>query len=836
MRGTTSTHGPDDVCAIDLPASMAARDRPKAVARHSETTQTHEAPSGMQEMGNTAPDPYNDAVAAFTELLCAEAPQRWFSLAARTPGVMTAYMARNKSLFALPMDRREALTDFHLMRCIVEMADREAGEANEELELGAGTQTEELVAKGAISTSEDRIAGDSASSVPQIDEVPRQDRAMEEDVAAHPKQVRLPGLGSGMRSWVNVERLQQAERVIAENHWLEHIRNEVAGEITNDDMDQETDSELAIIAFARSLAAETREGSMEVRERLWSGCTGIDGAASTFLSGVLHWAERSVGSVTIADISQPGAPLIYVNDQFVQLCGYTREEILGRNCRFLQGPETEPEMVASIQECMRTGGDCHVRITNYRKDGSTFLNLLSLRCIREKNGISRFVVALQAKVTTAEASNPTMSVPSSPDELDSASRRQLEWQQRVFRRMPSLLEIHIPRPTGKAAAGPSEGSGWESHLRNKALVEKARLEQAHEKRRRDMLTVKAAAVQVAHMERAGRGEVVVPGASWMVFGESFIGEHQRMLDTLQTSDAAKMDDESHGAEKHAHMVQLTLLSWLQPDAGVVALRALLGSRRAAKLFKTFLTRACPRLLPSLDELMKVLRNGAVAEINFSDPRHQGVPSQKTATRSSEATDGALRGQLTLHELLDKEMLLAWTEFLASDECAGHIVTRLRLPGTSVAAPPPGTFNALMQAMNGLLLLSETSTGSSTWLSMFTNATSSWYTPCLSWTCALLGSRWCTSTTPSNDSLATHPLRRSAKTAVFCRGRNRGRGCSRACACHTRASLVRSQDHKLSQEWYRFCQRALVASGMRLAWCVPLHDWSCKRCRRFEQCQ
>ena len=238
-----------------------------------------------------------------------------------------------------------------------------------------------------------------------------------------------------------------------------------------------------------------------------------------------------------------------------------------------------------------------------------------------------------------------------------------------------------------------------------------------------MLTVKAAAVQVAHMERAGRGEVVVPGASWMVFGESFIGEHQRMLDTLQTSDAAKMDDESHGAEKHAHMVQLTLLSWLQPDAGVVALRALLGSRRAAKLFKTFLTRACPRLLPSLDELMKVLRNGAVAEINFSDPRHQGVPSQKTATRSSEATDGALRGQLTLHELLDKEMLLAWTEFLASDECAGHIVTRLRLPGTSVAAPPPGTFNALMQAMNGLLLLSETSTGSSTWLSMFTNATS-----------------------------------------------------------------------------------------------------------------
>ena len=66
------------------------------------------------------------------------------------------------------------------------------------------------------------------------------------------------------------------------------------------------------------------------------------------------------------------------NKGFTDLCGFAREDVLGSNCRFLQGPDTEPSVVASMKECMRTRRDCHVRITNYRKDGSTFLNLLSL--------------------------------------------------------------------------------------------------------------------------------------------------------------------------------------------------------------------------------------------------------------------------------------------------------------------------------------------------------------------------------------------------------------------------------------------------------------------------
>ena len=84
-----------------------------------------------------------------------------------------------------------------------------------------------------------------------------------------------------------------------------------------------------------------------------------------------------------------GPSQVYVNNHFVDLTGYSREEALGRNCRFLQGPETEPEMVASMKDCMAKGADCFVRMTNYRKDGSTFANLLVLRPIRDSCGVLR---------------------------------------------------------------------------------------------------------------------------------------------------------------------------------------------------------------------------------------------------------------------------------------------------------------------------------------------------------------------------------------------------------------------------------------------------------------
>lgn len=93
-------------------------------------------------------------------------------------------------------------------------------------------------------------------------------------------------------------------------------------------------------------------------------------------------------SVLLADVTASGAPMIYVNDVFCKLTGYERDELLGRPCRMLQGPDTEPEAVRTISAAIRSGSQQVVSLTNYRKDGSRFTNVLTLRPVHDTDGVS----------------------------------------------------------------------------------------------------------------------------------------------------------------------------------------------------------------------------------------------------------------------------------------------------------------------------------------------------------------------------------------------------------------------------------------------------------------
>jgi len=97
-------------------------------------------------------------------------------------------------------------------------------------------------------------------------------------------------------------------------------------------------------------------------------------------------------------MSIPGNPMVFVNREFCRVTEYRRHEATGRNCRFLQGPKTEPASVAVIRDTLRRGVDCHVKITNYRKSGDTFLNLLTMRPVHDSNGVYRFCIAVQFEV------------------------------------------------------------------------------------------------------------------------------------------------------------------------------------------------------------------------------------------------------------------------------------------------------------------------------------------------------------------------------------------------------------------------------------------------------
>ena len=101
-------------------------------------------------------------------------------------------------------------------------------------------------------------------------------------------------------------------------------------------------------------------------------------------------AERSA---VIADPSQPDIPLVYVTRAFAQQTGYTAEEVIGRNCRFLQGPDTDPADVAAIRQAVAEWRSLTIDILNYRNDGSPFWNRLRLRPTFRDGRLDSFVGA-----------------------------------------------------------------------------------------------------------------------------------------------------------------------------------------------------------------------------------------------------------------------------------------------------------------------------------------------------------------------------------------------------------------------------------------------------------
>ena len=103
--------------------------------------------------------------------------------------------------------------------------------------------------------------------------------------------------------------------------------------------------------------------------------------------------------MVITDPAQDDNPIVFCNESFQRMTGYDRDEIVGRNCRFLQGPDTDREAVAQVRAAIEGGHDIGIDLLNYRKDGSTFWNALYLSPVRDEAGVIRFFFASQLDVT-----------------------------------------------------------------------------------------------------------------------------------------------------------------------------------------------------------------------------------------------------------------------------------------------------------------------------------------------------------------------------------------------------------------------------------------------------
>jgi len=104
----------------------------------------------------------------------------------------------------------------------------------------------------------------------------------------------------------------------------------------------------------------------------------------------------------VADACQPDMPIVYASPEFFALTGYPQSEVLGRNCRFLQGPETSTETRGALRQALSEGRMITADILNYRKDGSSFWNRLRMKPILNDDGDLMYVFGIQNVIAAEE--------------------------------------------------------------------------------------------------------------------------------------------------------------------------------------------------------------------------------------------------------------------------------------------------------------------------------------------------------------------------------------------------------------------------------------------------
>jgi PAS domain S-box-containing protein len=109
--------------------------------------------------------------------------------------------------------------------------------------------------------------------------------------------------------------------------------------------------------------------------------------------------ERTRMPMVVTDPRQPDNPIVLANEAFLSFSGYTAQEVIGRNCRFLQGPATSPSAIAQLRAGLADQRDINVELLNYRKDGSVVWVQLHISPIRDDSGEVAYYFGSQLDVT-----------------------------------------------------------------------------------------------------------------------------------------------------------------------------------------------------------------------------------------------------------------------------------------------------------------------------------------------------------------------------------------------------------------------------------------------------
>ena len=115
--------------------------------------------------------------------------------------------------------------------------------------------------------------------------------------------------------------------------------------------------------------------------------------------------DECVNGITLADPDLEDAPIIYANKAFERLTGYSQAEIIGHNCRFLQGEDREQEGRLQISQAMQAHKAVEVTLRNYKKDGSLFYNHLKIVPLFDRKQRVLYYLGVQYDITSQVNAN-----------------------------------------------------------------------------------------------------------------------------------------------------------------------------------------------------------------------------------------------------------------------------------------------------------------------------------------------------------------------------------------------------------------------------------------------
>ena len=120
------------------------------------------------------------------------------------------------------------------------------------------------------------------------------------------------------------------------------------------------------------------------------------GIIPSVLSQIL---DASVNGLTLADPDLPDMPIVFVNKAFETISGYPRDEVVGKNCRFLQGDDRDQEGRTVLRKAIEECQPAEVTLRNYRKDGELFYNHLAITPLFDQTGTLIYYLGVQYDVT-----------------------------------------------------------------------------------------------------------------------------------------------------------------------------------------------------------------------------------------------------------------------------------------------------------------------------------------------------------------------------------------------------------------------------------------------------